>query len=196
MNICVFCGSSVGKNSIYKEKAIALANEFIRQDIGLVYGAGSVGLMGVIAEEMLKKNKRVIGVAPIFLEKKEVVHKTLTALHLVESMAERKEKMIALSDAFIAMPGGFGTLDELSEVLTLLQLEQSDKAVALFNVQGFFDPFLAQIDKAVEEKFIHAEHAKNLLVGDDEKQLIQDCKDFKAPKIQKWIDDLRTKNTY
>jgi uncharacterized protein (TIGR00730 family) len=196
MNICVFCGSSVGGNPIYTKKAIALAQEFIRQDIGLIYGAGSVGLMGVIAEEMLKKKKRVIGVAPLFLQEKEVVHKTLTALHLVESMAERKEKMIALSDAFIAMPGGFGTLDELSEVLTLLQLEQSDKAVALFNVQGFFDPFLAQIDKAVKEKFIRAEHAKNLLVGEDEKQLIQECKNFKAPNIQKWIDDLRTKNTY
>ncbi len=196
MNICVFCGSSVGKNPIYKEKAIALAQEFIRQDIGLVYGAGSVGLMGVIADEMLKQNKRVIGVAPLFLHEIEVVNKNLKELHLVKSMADRKEKMIALSDAFITMPGGFGTLDELCEVLTLLQLEQSDKAVALFNVKGFFDPFIAQIQKAVEEKFTRLEHAKNLLVGEDEKQLIQDCKDFKVPKIHKWIDDLRTKNTY
>ncbi len=196
MNISVFCGSSIGNNKIYSEKAISLGEEFLRQNIDLIYGAGSVGLMGVIAETILAKNGRVVGVVPRFLEQKEVVHQNLTEIHLTETMSERKDLIIKFSDAFIAMPGGFGTFDELTEVLTLLQLEQSEKAVALYNINGYFDPMIEQIKRGVEEKFIREEHADSLIISDNPKEMIQLCKDFVPPKLDKWIDDLKNKNTY
>ncbi len=196
MNISVFCGSSIGNNKIYSEKAISLGEEFLRQDIDLIYGAGSVGLMGVIAETILAKNGRVVGVVPRFLEQKEVVHQNLTEIHLTETMSERKDLIIKFSDAFIAMPGGFGTFDELTEVLTLLQLEQSEKAVALYNINGYFDPMIEQIKRGVEEKFIREEHADSLIISDNPKEIIQLCKDFVPPKLDKWIDELKNKNTY
>lgn len=196
MNISVFCGSSIGNNKIYSEKAVSLGEEFLRQDIDLIYGAGSVGLMGVIAETILSKNGRVVGVVPKFLEQKEVVHQNLTEIHLTETMSERKDLIIQLSDAFIAMPGGFGTFDELTEVLTLLQLEQSEKAVALYNINGYFDSMIEQIKRGVEEKFIRKEHADSLIISDNPKEIIQLCKDFIPPKLDKWIDDLKNKNTY
>ena len=192
-SICVFCGSSSGSNPGYTEKAIALGNLFVENDVTLIYGGSNVGLMHVIAEAMLEAGGKVIGVMPHNLIRREVAHKGLTGFHVVETMAERKAVMDKLSDAFIAMPGGIGTLDELFEVMSWNQLDLIAKPVALFNVEGYFDHLVAFLDHSVDQRFVKPEHRTNLIVESDENILLDKIFNYKPVKVDggKWIKELK-----
>lgn len=192
-SICVFCGSSSGSNPVYTEKAIALGNLFAEKNITLVYGGSNVGLMHVIAETILKAGGKVIGVMPHTLIEREVAHKALTEFHVVETMAERKAVMDRLSDAFISMPGGIGTLDELFEVMSWNQLDLITKPVALYNVLGYYDQLLAFLDHSVDQRFVKHEHRINLIAESDENILLDKIFNYKPVKVDggKWIKELR-----
>jgi uncharacterized protein (TIGR00730 family) len=167
MRICVFCGSQKGVRPAYTAAARHLGRALGRAHVGLVYGGGSVGLMGALADAALQNNAEVIGVIPQSLIERELARAGLTQLITVGSMHERKAKMAELADAFVALPGGFGTLDELCEILTWRQLGLHDKPIALYDVEGYFDPFLAFADHAVAEGFVRAEHRPFLQVARD-----------------------------
>ena len=149
--VCVYCGSSPGRRPIYLESAVAVGQTLAARGIGLVYGGASVGTMGAMADAALEAGGEVIGVMPRTLVDREVAHASLTELHVVEGMHERKAKMTALSDGFLAMPGGLGTLDELFEALTWAQLGIHDRPIAIWNVEGYWDPLLAMLDRAQDE---------------------------------------------
>jgi hypothetical protein len=191
-SICVFCGSSSGSSPAYTEKAIALGNLFAVKNITLVYGGSNVGLMRVIADTMLEAGGKVIGVMPHNLINREVAHKGLTEFHVVETMAERKEVMDKLSDAFISMPGGVGTLDELFEVMSWNQLELINKPVALYNVLGYYDQLLAFLDHSVDQRFVKPEHRVNLISESDENVLLERIFNYEPVKVDggKWIKEL------
>lgn len=181
--IVVFCGSSLGFNSIYKDAAIALGNYFIQNKISLVYGGGKIGMMGVLADTILAKKGEVIGVIPKLLEKEEVVHTGVEEMIVCKNMSERKVIMSKLVDAYITLPGGFGTLDELFEALTLNQLHIEQKPVGLLNINGFFDATLLQLDKMVEEGYLKPANRKMLIVANSVDDLMQKMNNYKAPKI-------------
>ena len=165
--VCVFCGANSGSRPVYLEAAFALARETATRRLGLVYGGASIGLMGAIANVMIENSGEVIGVIPQHIVDLEVAHSRLKDLRVVQTMHERKALMADLSDAFIAMPGGFGTLDELCEILTWSQLGLHAKPIGLLNVAGYFDSFLAFADHAVREGFLKLEHRQLLRVHDD-----------------------------
>jgi uncharacterized protein (TIGR00730 family) len=192
-SICVFCGSSAGSREEYSAKARALGLLFVEKGITLVYGGSNVGLMHVIADTMMQAGGKVIGVMPHTLIEREVAHKAITEFHVVETMAERKAVMDKLSDAFIAMPGGIGTLDELFEAMSWNQLELITKPVALFNVLGYYDQLLAFLDHSVGQRFVKLEHRVNLIVESDENILLDKIMNYKAVKVDggKWIKELR-----
>ena len=191
-SICIFCGSSMGKGDIYKNKAIELGKLLAKKNIALIYGGADIGIMRILADTVLENGGKVIGVMPKILEDKEITHKHLTELHIVEDMAQRKKMMADLADAFITLPGGFGTLDELSEILTWYQLEITEKPLAIFNINGFFDEFLKFLDTAVEQRFLRIEHRKNIIVEDDEEKLLQKLQNYTPIKIDsKWVDELK-----
>ena len=156
--ICVFCGSQFGRNPAYRRAAEELGRELAVRGIGVVYGGGHVGLMGVLADAALAAGGTVTGVIPQSLADHEVAHTGLTTLHVVGSMHERKALMADLSDAFIALPGGYGTLEEFFEVVTWLQLGIHDRPIGLLNVDGYYDPLIAMIDSAVAENFVSEEN--------------------------------------
>ena len=185
--ICVFCGSSSGTNSIYVEKAKQLGALIARQNKCLVYGGGNVGLMGIIADEVMARQGEVIGIIPHFLFEWEVGHEGLTELIKVDSMHERKLKMSELADGFIAMPGGFGTLEELGEILTWVQLSIIQKPVGILNVNGFYDHLVAQLDHMVKEKFLKPENRAMLLVSDNPEKLMELMESTKIEKTTKWV---------
>jgi len=190
--IAVYCGSSLGKNEVYREMAITLAEAMCQQKIDLVYGGGNIGLMGVIASSMQQNSGKVIGVLPHFLNKKEVGNLDIEQLILVNSMHERKQKISELADAFIAMPGGFGTLEEITEMLTWSQLGLSLKPVGLYNVNGFYDLLLHQFDLMVSEGFLKADN-RNLLVADaDPNKLLTKLHKFKYALTPKWLQSDQT----
>ncbi|HEV3144992.1 MAG TPA: TIGR00730 family Rossman fold protein [Gemmataceae bacterium] len=162
--VCVFCGSKCGNGSQYTEAARNFAECLVRRGLGLVYGGGDIGLMGILADTMLPLGGEVIGVIPRLLEAKELAHRGITELHVVESMHTRKALMADKADAFVALPGGFGTADELFEILTWRQLHIHDKPIGILNVAGFFDPFLAWLDRMVEEGFLSPKNRRMLLV--------------------------------
>lgn len=164
MNICVFCGSRQGNNPIYKEAARALGQAFLASHCSLVYGGGNIGLMGIIADEILSGGGKVIGVIPDFLMEKEFGHKGVTQLEVVKSMHERKKRMADLSDAFIALPGGWGTLDELAEILTWKQLGLISQPVGLLNINSFFEHLHTQMNTMVEEGFLPQSNLNTLIV--------------------------------
>lgn len=190
MKICVFCGSSTGKSEIYKNEAIKLAEFFVENNITLVYGGANVGIMKILAETMLDHGKEVIGIMPKLLVDKEVAHFGITEMIVVNSMAERKEKMVEISEAFIALPGGFGTLDELSEILTFNQLRIIDKPLGILNVNGFFDKLLEFFDYAVAEGYVRAEHRNNIIVDSDIKNLLTRMNEYTPLSMGKWIKDI------
>jgi uncharacterized protein (TIGR00730 family) len=161
-----------------------------RSGIGLVYGGGNVGLMGSVADGALSQNGEVIGVIPKSLMEKELGHGGVTELHVVTSMHERKQMMVDLSDGFIALPGGFGTLDELFETLTWLQLSFHDKPVGLLNVGGFFDGLIEFIDHMSRSGFLKPEHARCVLVENDPTQLLAAMESFRPPDLGKWIEKM------
>ncbi len=190
-SICVFCGSSMGNHPAYKDEAEKLGILLANKNITLVYGGGNVGLMGVLADANLEATGKCVGVMPGRLIDLEIAHDNLSELIVVDSMHERKGKMAELSDGFIAMPGGFGTLDELSEALTYNQLRLYDKPVGILNINGYFDLLLDFFDRSVEERFVRPEHRDNFIISDDVEELLRKMMDYKPVSIGKWIDDLK-----
>lgn len=186
-SICVFCGSNAGRSVVYADAARALARAIAGQGMKLVYGGGNIGLMGVLAEAALAAGGQVIGVTPKRLLEKEVVHRGLTELRVVDSMHERKALMAELSDAFIALPGGLGTFEETFEVLTWTQLGFHRKPCGLLNVAGFYDRLTAFLDHAVAERFLKAEHRAMVLVEREPEALIDHLKSYRPPEVSKWI---------
>jgi uncharacterized protein (TIGR00730 family) len=165
MNICVFCGSSTGFNPVYAEAARKLGVLMAEKSIMLVYGGGNVGLMGVVADAMLESGGKVFGVIPDFLLKREVGHRGITTLEVVDSMHQRKQRMADLSNAFIALPGGWGTMDELAEILTWKQLGLIGQPVILLNINRFFDPLIAQMRSMKDEGFLLPEYFNSLHIA-------------------------------
>ena len=186
--IVVFCGSSLGFNPVYKEAAIELGNYFAKNKIGLVYGGGKIGMMGVLANTILRHKGDVIGVIPKLLEKEEVVHAGVEEMIVCKKMSDRKVIMSKLIDGYITLPGGFGTLDELFEALTLYQLHIEQKPVGLLNTNGFFDAVLLQLDRMVEEGYLKQENRKMLLVGTSVNELMQKMNTYKTPEITNVIN--------
>lgn len=184
--ICVYCGSNTGVHTDYADAARALAEVLVQHEFELVYGGAAKGIMGILAEAVLELGGKVHGVIPKFLEGKEMAHTGLTELHVVASMHERKSMMAALSDGFIAMPGGFGTLEELVEILTWGQLRFHDKPCGLLNVRNYFDSLLAYLDHAQKEGFLRAENRAMLLSDSDAAGLIFQFERYAAPRVEKW----------
>jgi uncharacterized protein (TIGR00730 family) len=187
--ICVYCGSNPGLRSDYSAAAIDLADVLVNHNYELVYGGSSTGVMGVIADAVLERGGKVHGVMPNFLAAKEISHSGLTELHLVASMHDRKSMMAALSDGFIAMPGGFGTLEEIVEILTWGQLQFHDKPCGLLNVRGYFDHLLAYLDHAQAEGFLRAENREMVLCDSDAATLIRKFEAYTAPHVEKWTNE-------
>ena len=186
--ICVFAGSSPGRQPQYVEAAQQLGEELCARGYDLVYGGGRVGLMGAVADSVLGNGGQVIGVIPEALAEKEVAHRGLTDLRVVTSMHERKALMAELSTAFIALPGGLGTLEELFEVLTWVQLGIHTKPCGLVNVGGYFNGLLEFISHAVEERFLKPDHQSMILVDSDIKALLDAVEAFVPPAVEKWLD--------
>ncbi|MCB4771517.1 TIGR00730 family Rossman fold protein [Ancylobacter sp. Lp-2] len=185
--ICVFLGSNAGHRPDYTEAAVALGTSLAREGIGLVYGGASVGLMGVLADAALAAGGEVTGVIPRGILEREVAHKGLADLRIVGSMHERKALMAELADAFVALPGGIGTLEELFEVWTWAQLGSHEKPCALLNVAGYFDRLLGFVDHVVGEGFMREAHRDMLLVADNPKALLARLQGYRAPHVAKWI---------
>lgn len=188
--ICVFCGSNPGARSVYTDVAQQLGKAIVSHGMGLVYGGGSIGLMGVIADAVLKEKGNVIGVIPHALSSREFAHPGLTELRMVSSMHERKAMMAKLSDAFIAMPGGFGTADEFFEILTWAQLGMHTKPTGLLNVEGYYDLLLAFINHGLQERFIQTKHHQLITTSHDPEKLLRSLirrKSFKnIPQLIEW----------
>jgi uncharacterized protein (TIGR00730 family) len=181
--IVVFCGSSLGFNPVYKEAAIELGTYFVKNNIGLVYGGGKIGMMGVLSDTILDLDGEVIGVIPKLLEKEEVVHAGVEEMIICKKMSERKVIMSKLVEGYITLPGGFGTLDELFEALTLGQLHIEQKPIGLLNVHGFFDAILTQLDKMVEEGYIKHQNLNLLIVATTVDELMDKMNNYVAPKV-------------
>ena len=188
--VVVFCGSSLGFNPVYKEAAKSLGQYFANNNIGLVYGGGKIGMMGVLADTILENKGEVIGVIPKLLEKVEVIHAGVEEMIVCKNMSERKVIMSKLVDGYITLPGGFGTLDELFEALTLNQLHIEQKPVGLLNINGFFDAILMQIDKMVEEGYVRSENRKLLIVANNVDELMVKMQQYVAPKIEHVIQKM------
>jgi uncharacterized protein (TIGR00730 family) len=191
-SLCVFCGSSVGSKPVYLGTAIALGKVLAEQNIRLVFGGGRVGLMGALADAALQAGGEVTGVIPEHLVAREVAHQGLSDLRIVRSMHERKALMAELSDAFVALPGGLGTLEEFFEVWTWGQLGLHQKPYALLNVNGFYDPLVQFIDSLVELKFVKPEHRRMLIVESDVAMLPVRLSGHHTPEVPKWLDDKTT----
>lgn len=187
-SLCVYCGSSPGASPVYAEAARSLAREMVNEGIALVYGGGDVGLMGVIADEVMRLGGHATGVIPQALMDKEVGHHGLTQLHVVKDMHERKAMMAELSDGFIAMPGGIGTLEELFEALTWAQLGFHDKPIGLLNVDGFYDGLIQFIGHIVTQRFLKEEHASLMMHASDAPALLAKLKSFEPATHSKWLD--------
>jgi len=184
--ITVYCGSRKGNSSIFETSAIALAQEMIKRNLSLVYGAGRVGLMGVIADEMLAGDQEVIGIIPQKLVDREVAHRACTDLIIVETMRDRKWLMAEQGDGFIAMPGGIGTLEELFEIMTLNQLHYIQKPLAIYNVNGYFDKLLDFLDHGMKQGFLYPEQEKLLIVSDEPKDLLDQMTKYKPKGQSDW----------
>jgi len=187
-NICVYCGSSPGRGDAYLSMANGLARALVEREIGLVYGGASIGLMGRLADEVLTHGGRVIGVIPEALAAKEIAHPNLTALHITQSMHERKQLMAELADGFIALPGGIGTLEELFEIWTWAQLGLHRKPCGLLNAAGYYDALIGFLDHMLEQGFVQATHRKMLMVASDPDVLLDRLSRYQAPVVEHWID--------
>ena len=187
-HLCVFCGSSKGKDSVYVNTASDLAEAIVREDLTMVYGGGSIGIMGVLADKILSLNGKVIGVIPRFLYDLEVGHDHVTELIIVDSMHERKQKMAEISDGFLALPGGYGTLEEMAEIMTWIQLKLIRKPIGLLNINGFYDPFLKMLDTMVVEGFLKQNNRNILLSSTDPEEMITMIKAAPVFEDTKWIE--------
>ncbi|MEE4261158.1 MAG: TIGR00730 family Rossman fold protein [Desulfobacteraceae bacterium] len=186
--ICVFCGSSSGKNAHYSAAAKHLGKLFAERNLTLVYGGGNVGLMGEIANSVLAHGGKVIGVIPQFLVEKELVHEKLSEVRIVESMHERKAMMAGLADGFIALPGGFGTLEETVEVLTWIQLDLHAKPIGLLNVEKYFNFLYEFFKHMVAEEFLHPEYKDMILIKDNPTEMLDSLMTYTLPYVDKWGD--------
>ncbi len=188
-SICVYCGSNFNGDAGLRKAIEDLAQTLASQNITLVFGGGSVGVMGLIADETLKRKGKVVGVIPQFLMDKEVGHTGLTEMIVTENMHQRKQKMADLSDGFIILPGGFGTMEEFFEVLTWLQLGLHSKPIGVLNVNGFYDPLFAQLDVMVERRFLK-QNNRDLVFNETEAEvLVNSMKDFTATPDEVWFRD-------
>jgi uncharacterized protein (TIGR00730 family) len=186
--LCVFCGSSIGREPGYRRLAEALARELAGRGIGIVYGGASVGLMGALADAALAAGGEVIGVIPRALIEREIGHSGLTELRIVESMHERKALMAELADGFVALPGGVGTLEELFEVWTWAQLGLHAKPCALLDTDGFFGPLVAFLDHLVEAGFVRAAHRAMLVTAQSPEELLTAFAAYRPPRVGKWLE--------
>ena len=191
-SICVFCGSSTGDDPAFADAARLMGAALIERNCTLVYGGGSVGLMGVLADAVLAAGGHVVGVIPRLLWEREVGHRGLTDLRIVETMHERKALMAELSDGFIAMPGGIGTFEEFFEVWTWAQLGVHRKPCALLNTAGYYDPMLAMIDTMIRRRFLKPEYREMVLVESEPAVLLSRIESYQAPNVSKWIDRAAT----
>lgn len=189
MRICVFCGSSPGVRPAYAQAAQRLGELFARRGIALVFGGGRVGLMGITADSVLAHGGEAIGVMPRGLIEREIGHERLTKLHVVETMHERKALMADLADAFIALPGGYGTLEEFAEILTWSQLGIQIKPCGLLSVEGFWSGLLQFFDHAVEERFVHPQNRDLVLVASTPEEMLDKIEAWSPPgHVEKWLD--------
>ena len=191
MKVCVFCGSSMGNDPRYQDAAAQLGEVLAQHDCTLYYGGANVGLMKIIADKMLEKGKRVVGIIPKLITDMEIAHEGVTEMIVVDSMSERKLMLINESDVFIAMPGGFGTLDEIFEITVQNQLRISDKPVALYNTLNYYDSMLQFIDHAVSQGFIRKEHRDNIIVSDNPEILFKELSKHQSIDIEQWIQDIK-----
>ncbi|MBY0522889.1 MAG: TIGR00730 family Rossman fold protein [Gemmataceae bacterium] len=188
--LCVFCGSRAGKQAEYAEQTQRLGRLLVARGLGLVFGAGNIGLMGVLADAVLQAGGEAIGVIPQALVDKELAHAGLTQLHVVATMHERKALMADLADGFIALPGGYGTADELFEILTWSQLGLHDKPVGLLNTAGYFSSLLSWLDRTVQDGFIRPHHRSLLIEATDAESLLDQLAQFRrAENPPKWLND-------
>jgi uncharacterized protein (TIGR00730 family) len=190
--ICVYCGSSVGARPAYKDAAHRLGELMADRGIGLVFGGGCVGLMGVISDAVLAKGGEAIGVIPQSLVRREIGHRGVTKLHVVETMHQRKALMADLSDAFIALPGGYGTLEEICETMTWSQLGIQQKPCGFLNIETYWDGMLQFLDHAVREEFVRPENRALVLVASSPEGMLEQLLDWSPPAhIEKWLDETR-----
>ena len=186
--VCVFCGSNGGTDPAYVTAAADTGRFLASQGVGIVFGGGRVGLMGKIADTVMEEGGSVTGIIPRSLAEKEVAHEHLSELHIVGSMHERKAMMAELSDGFIAMPGGFGTFEEICEMITWTQLGFQIKPCGILNVHGYYDDLISLFDNATEKGFIRPEHRELVLVGETIEELFDAMTGFEPPGLDKWID--------
>jgi len=188
--VCVFCGSSCGTNPAYRDAAENLGQLLAQRGIGLVYGGGCIGLMGAMADAALAAGGEVIGVIPESLMRREVGHRGLTKLHVVQTMHQRKALMADLADAFIALPGGYGTLEEFCEIVTWSQLGIQQKPCGLLNVENYWDGLLAMLEHAVNEGFLRAENRVLVLVASTPEEMLERLLEWEPPPhVEKWLDE-------
>ncbi len=186
--VAVFCGASAGSDLVYREAAIELGTYLAKRQLTLVYGGGNVGLMGIVADAALAAGGEVIGVIPDFLKKWEVGHEGITELIVTENMHQRKAYMAELADAFITLPGGFGSMDELFEILTWKQLQIHKKPVGLLNINGFYDPLIAMMDRMVEAGFLRDSNRDLLLISESLEELMALMQTHEPIVAEKWVD--------
>ncbi len=190
--ICIFCGSSPGVRPSYAAAAISLARYLAATNIGIVYGGGNLGLMGLVADAALEAGGEVIGVIPQAMVEKERSHTRLSDLRVVGSMHGRKALMAELSDAFIALPGGYGTFEEFCEVLTWTQLGLHRKPCGILNVEGYYDHLLSLFDHAVAEQFVKPAHRHMVIADTSHEALVENLLQYKLPLVDKWLDSSQT----
>ncbi|OTA16430.1 Rossman fold protein [Xenorhabdus vietnamensis] len=183
-SIAVYCGSSMGVSEIYKESAIYFSKELVKRGITLVYGGASVGIMGTVADTVLKEGGKVIGVIPTLLEEREISHKSLSELHVVETMHQRKSKMIELAEGFVALPGGFGTLEEFSEILTWSMIGLNNKPCGILNINQFYDPLISMFNKMADEQFLQEKYRHMAIVEQDPALLLDRFNDYTVPSVK------------
>jgi len=186
-SICVYCGSSPGRREVYADAAAALAESLVSRNIVLVYGGAGIGIMGTLADQVLRLGGEVVGVIPKALSHKEVAHPRLTELHVTASMHERKMRMAELSDGFIALPGGIGTLEELFEIWTWAQLGFHQKPCGLLNVDGYYDALIGFLDHVLAEQFVRTQHHRMLMVETDPEVLLDRYANYQPPVAKHWI---------
>ncbi|MCM3128092.1 MULTISPECIES: TIGR00730 family Rossman fold protein [unclassified Paenibacillus] len=191
-SIAVFCGSSEGSTSIYKESAAQLGQVLAKQQITLIYGGSNVGLMGAVADAVLEHGGRVIGVLPHFLQSREIAHKGLSELIMVDSMHERKAKMAELADGFIALPGGPGTMEEYFEIFTWGQLGLHQKPCGLLNINGYFNSLVSMFDVMEREQFMQPKYRSMILTDHTPEGILQQFSTYKAPSVKTYLTEERT----
>ena len=186
-SICVYCGSSPGRIEAYGSAGCALAKSLVSRNIRLVYGGAGIGIMGMVADQVLKLGGQAIGVIPKALAHKEVAHKNLTELHVTQSMHERKMLMAELSDGFIALPGGIGTLEELLEIWTWAQLGFHNKPCGLLNIEGYYDSLIGFLDHVLAEQFVKKDHHAMLIVETNPDALLDHYINYQPPAVRHWV---------